>query len=158
MIAWRPDGSRRDLPGDLQDFQSSRSTENPGVMSRNEKAVAVILGNPAMIDAYRAGIPGNAKPVPDGARDLRTAVDGDMPCSISEDENDSLHRPANCYRCAITVFNVKVWLVVELERISMCATTSIPAFTGIDVGFPKRGLPKSSPPKVSTSRSGCPPP
>jgi hypothetical protein len=36
--------------------------------SRSEKLVAVILGNPAMIDAYRAGIPGNGKPVPDGAR------------------------------------------------------------------------------------------
>ena len=37
-------------------------------MSRNENAVAVILGNPVMIDAYRAGIPGNGKPVPDGAK------------------------------------------------------------------------------------------
>jgi hypothetical protein len=37
-------------------------------ISRNEKAVAVILGNPAMIDAYRAGIPANGKPVPDGAK------------------------------------------------------------------------------------------
>ena len=37
-------------------------------MSRNESAVAVILGNPVMIDAYRAGIPGNGKAVPDGAK------------------------------------------------------------------------------------------
>ena len=37
-------------------------------ISRNEKAVAVILGNPAMINAYRAGIPANGKPVPDGAK------------------------------------------------------------------------------------------
>jgi hypothetical protein len=37
-------------------------------LSRSEKVVAVILGNPTMIDAYRAGIPGNGKPVPDGAR------------------------------------------------------------------------------------------
>jgi hypothetical protein len=37
-------------------------------ISRNEKVVAVILGNPAMIDAYRAGIPRNGKPVPDGAK------------------------------------------------------------------------------------------
>src|SRR5215467_7006136 len=37
-------------------------------MSRSEKAVAVILGNPAMIDAYRAGMPGNGKPFPDGAK------------------------------------------------------------------------------------------
>ena len=37
-------------------------------ISRNEKVVAMILGNPAMIDAYRAGIPANGKPVPDGAK------------------------------------------------------------------------------------------
>ena len=37
-------------------------------MSRNERVVAVILGNPVMIDAYRAGIPDNGKPVPDGAK------------------------------------------------------------------------------------------
>jgi hypothetical protein len=28
----------------------------------------VILGNPAMIQAYQTGIPGNGKPVPDGVR------------------------------------------------------------------------------------------
>ena len=37
-------------------------------LSRTERVVAVILGNPAMIDAYRAGIPANGKPVPDGAK------------------------------------------------------------------------------------------
>ena len=37
-------------------------------MSRNERVVAMILGNPAMIEAYQAGIPGNGKPVPDGAK------------------------------------------------------------------------------------------
>jgi hypothetical protein len=37
-------------------------------ISRNEKVVAAILGNPAMIDAYRSGIPGNGKPFPDGAK------------------------------------------------------------------------------------------
>jgi hypothetical protein len=37
-------------------------------ISRNERVVAVILGNPVMIDAYRAGIPGNGEPVPDGAK------------------------------------------------------------------------------------------
>jgi hypothetical protein len=37
-------------------------------MSRNEKVVAMILGNPAMISAYRAGIPANGQPVPDGAK------------------------------------------------------------------------------------------
>ena len=37
-------------------------------MSRNDKQVAITVGNPVMIDAYRAGIPANGKPVPDGAR------------------------------------------------------------------------------------------
>src|SRR5678809_1114629 len=37
-------------------------------LSRNERAVAVIVGNPAMIAAYQAGIPANGKPVPDGAK------------------------------------------------------------------------------------------
>ena len=37
-------------------------------LSRSEKVVAVILGNPVMIDAYSAGIPANGKPVPDGAK------------------------------------------------------------------------------------------
>ena len=37
-------------------------------ISRNEKVVAMILGNPVMIDAYRACIPANGKPVPDGAK------------------------------------------------------------------------------------------
>jgi Cytochrome P460 len=36
--------------------------------SHTDKVAAVILGNPVMIDAYSAGIPGNGKPVPDGAK------------------------------------------------------------------------------------------
>jgi len=34
----------------------------------NGGLLAVILGNPSMIEAYRSGIPGNGKPFPDGAR------------------------------------------------------------------------------------------
>ena len=30
--------------------------------------IEVILANPVMIDAYRAGVPGNGKPFPDGAK------------------------------------------------------------------------------------------
>jgi len=37
-------------------------------LSRSAKLVAVIVGNPAMIAAYEAGIPANGKPVPDGAK------------------------------------------------------------------------------------------
>jgi len=37
-------------------------------ISANGSLVALILGNPAMVDAYKAGIPANGKPFPDGAR------------------------------------------------------------------------------------------
>jgi mono/diheme cytochrome c family protein len=37
-------------------------------ISHNGDKLASILGNPAMINAYKAGIPGNGKPFPDGAK------------------------------------------------------------------------------------------
>jgi hypothetical protein len=37
-------------------------------ISENGGVIAVILGNPAMINAYKAGVPGNGKPFPDGAK------------------------------------------------------------------------------------------
>lgn len=57
------------VPGGLafSDFRGYESWQAIG-MSRSDRAVAVILGNPVMIRAYQAGIPGNGKPVPDGAK------------------------------------------------------------------------------------------
>src|SRR6184192_4411526 len=57
------------VPGGLafSEFRGYESWQSISI-SRNEKVEAVILGNPAMIDAYRAGIPRNGKPVPDGAK------------------------------------------------------------------------------------------
>jgi Cytochrome P460 len=37
-------------------------------VSQTEDLSAVILANPVMIDAYRAGVPGNGKPFPDGSK------------------------------------------------------------------------------------------
>jgi len=37
-------------------------------ISHNGPMLAVITGNPAMIEAYKAGIPANGKPFPDGAK------------------------------------------------------------------------------------------
>src|SRR5581483_2256441 len=37
-------------------------------VSQSGDLIEVILGNPVMIEAYRAGIPGNGKPFPDGAK------------------------------------------------------------------------------------------
>ena len=57
------------VPGGLgfAEFKGYESWQTISV-SRNDKVVAVILGNPAMIEAYQAGIPDNGKPVPDGAK------------------------------------------------------------------------------------------
>ena len=57
------------VPGGLalSEFRGYEAWQAIG-MSRSERAVAVIVGNPAMIDAYKAGIPANGKPVPDGAK------------------------------------------------------------------------------------------
>jgi len=37
-------------------------------VSQNGMMIETILGNPAMIEAFKAGIPGNGKPFPDGAK------------------------------------------------------------------------------------------
>jgi len=57
------------VPGGLafSDFKGYESWETVSI-SRNEKLIAVILANPAMIDAYKSGIPANGKPFPDGAK------------------------------------------------------------------------------------------
>jgi hypothetical protein len=49
------------------EFKGYESWETISI-SHSGKLMAVILGNPTMIDAYKAGIPGNGKPFPDGAR------------------------------------------------------------------------------------------
>src|SRR5262249_18435806 len=37
-------------------------------VSQSEDLIEVILGNPVIIDAFRAGVPGNGKPFPDGSK------------------------------------------------------------------------------------------
>ncbi len=37
-------------------------------VSQTDELLKVIVANPVMIDAYRAGIPGNGKPFPDGSK------------------------------------------------------------------------------------------
>lgn len=51
----------------FSEFRGYESWPVIGV-SHNGSTVAAILGNPVMIDAYKAGIPGNGKPFPDGAK------------------------------------------------------------------------------------------
>ena len=57
------------VPGGLA-FSEFRGYEGWQAVSISEDGglFALILANPVMIDAYRAGIPGNGKPFPDGAK------------------------------------------------------------------------------------------
>jgi len=57
------------VPGGLA-FSEFRGYEDwrTVAVSQNGDKIETILGNPEMIEAYRAGIPGNGKPFPDGAK------------------------------------------------------------------------------------------
>src|SRR5262249_36662280 len=50
----------------FSEFKGYESWQTIAV-SHNEKVMAVILGNPVMINAYKSGIPANGQPVPDGS-------------------------------------------------------------------------------------------
>jgi hypothetical protein len=57
------------VPGGLA-FSEFRGYEAWEVVSISQDGplVAAILANPVMIDAYKAGVPGNGKPFPDGSK------------------------------------------------------------------------------------------
>src|SRR5271165_3915506 len=57
------------VPGGLA-FSEFRGYENWQLIAvaHNGNMLDVVLGNPAMIEAYKSGVPGNGKPFPDGAR------------------------------------------------------------------------------------------
>jgi hypothetical protein len=57
------------VPGGMA-FSEFRGYESWSVISISENGpeIAVILGNSQMIDAYKAGTPGNGQPFPDGAK------------------------------------------------------------------------------------------
>ena len=57
------------VPGGLafSEFKGYETWQTVSI-SHNGDKLAVILGNPAMIEAYKSGIPENGKPFPDGAK------------------------------------------------------------------------------------------
>jgi hypothetical protein len=52
------------------EFSDFRGYEDWAVVSsaRTDEVLKVIVANPTMIEAYKAGIPGNGQPFPDGSR------------------------------------------------------------------------------------------
>ncbi len=66
------------VPGGLAfaDFRGYEDWQTVAV-SHNGDKLATILGNPAMIEAYKSGIPGNGKPVPRRRHDGEDPLDGE---------------------------------------------------------------------------------
>ncbi len=64
-----PDKYTLQVPDGLA-FSDFRGYESWQVVSiaQTEDVLKVIVANPTMIDAYRAGVPGNGKPFPDGSK------------------------------------------------------------------------------------------
>jgi hypothetical protein len=54
-------------------FADFKGYEDWAVISsaRTDEALKVIVGNPAMINAYKSGVPGNGKPFPEGAKAVK---------------------------------------------------------------------------------------
>jgi len=79
------------VPGGLA-FSEFRGYENWEVVSVSlaEDVMAVIVANPVMIEAYKAGIPGNGKPFPDGSKTakihwkLKKSADAPAPTSVPD--------------------------------------------------------------------------
>ncbi len=61
------------VPGGLafSEFKGYEDWQSVAV-SKTESAIAVILANPVMIEAYRAGIPDNGKPFPKARRSRKS--------------------------------------------------------------------------------------
>jgi hypothetical protein len=64
-----PDKYTVKVPGGLA-FSEFRGYESWQVVaiSHKDNVMAAILANPVMIDAFKAGVPGNGQPFPDGAK------------------------------------------------------------------------------------------
>src|SRR3984885_1269858 len=71
LFAQSPDKDKYSLksPGGIA-FSNFRGYEDWSVVSsaRTDEILKVIVANPKMIKAYKAGVPGNGQPFPDGSR------------------------------------------------------------------------------------------
>jgi hypothetical protein len=52
----------------FSEFRGYEDWQTVAVSQTDDGVQAVILANPVMIDAYRAGVPGNGQPFPDGSK------------------------------------------------------------------------------------------
>lgn len=77
----------------FSEFRGYEGWQAVGV-SKTDEAFALILANPAMIEAFRAGVPGNGKHFPDGAKmakihwTTKTSADAPAPTTVPDGLRD----------------------------------------------------------------------
>src|SRR6516162_8991445 len=60
-------------------------------ISENQGLIAVIVGNPVMIDAYREGIPGNGKPLSRRRQDGKNPLEPEKTRDVPRSANGARH-------------------------------------------------------------------
>jgi hypothetical protein len=105
-------------------------------VSKTEDLLVAILGNPEMIAAYQAGIPGNGKPFPDGAKmakihwNMKQSAEAPAPTTIP----DTLHDIDFMVRDSKRFADSGNWGYAQFNYDSASGTFT-PLGTGANCGF-----------------------
>jgi hypothetical protein len=104
-------------------------------VSQTEDLIEVIVANPAMIEAYRAGVPGNGKPFPDGSKmakihwNAKTSAEAPAPTTVP----DTLHDVDFMLRDARRFPDTAAWGYAQFNY-DAAADTFTPLGSGTDCG------------------------
>ena len=105
-------------------------------ISQNGAVVAAILGNPAMIEAFQSGIPGNGKPFPDGSKmakihwNKKQSTEAPDPTIVP----DTLHDVDFMVKDSKRFSKTGGWAWAQFDYDNATSTFK-PNGTGVDCGF-----------------------
>jgi hypothetical protein len=105
-------------------------------VSQTGNLIEVIVGNPAMIGAYKAGTPGNGRPFPDGARmakihwNARKSAEAPEPTTVP----DTLHDIDFMVKDSRRFANSGGWGYAQFNY-QAASDTFAPEGTGSDCGY-----------------------
>jgi hypothetical protein len=105
-------------------------------VSQSGGLIEVIVGNPAMIGAYKAGIPGNGRPFPDGARmakihwNAKKSAEAPEPTTVP----DTLHDIDFMVKDSRRFANSGGWGYAQFNY-QAASDTFAPEGTGSDCGY-----------------------
>lgn len=105
-------------------------------VSQTDDLIEVILANPVMIEAYRAGVPGNGKPFPDGAKmakihwNKKQSAEAPTPTTVP----DTLHDIDLMSRDSKRFANTGNWGYAQFNY-DTASDTFTPLGSGADCGY-----------------------